>query len=206
MCRRNLWGNDIGLATKTFAKVSLTDPLTIPELAKLKASVDNATVKLLNAKVVYTDNADGEQSYILREDDKALDILGSGLALTQGKSYTGNVKLKVTYVDGILTASDIEGETNADNLIPSGEEADDPLPIACDITQAKNYLGDLIRMSDEQVNLDGEGKSRFYKYDRHTGIEYNVYFDNATNSVLQDGKYYAATLWLNGVKRGHTVG
>ena len=189
-----------GLATKTFAKVSLTDPLTIPELAKLKASVDNATVKLLNAKVVYTDNADGEQSYILREDDKALDILGSGLALTQGKSYTGNVKLKVTYVDGILTASDIEGETNADNLIPSGEEADDPLPIACDITQAKNYLGDLIRMSDEQVNLDGEGKSRFYKYDRHTGIEYNVYFDNATNSVLQDGKYYAATLWLNGVK------
>lgn len=188
------------IATKTFTKISLTDPLTIAELAQLKTSIDNATVSLVNAQVVYTETAEGKHSYILREDGKALDILNSSLALTQGKSYAGNLKLKVAYIDGILTASDIEGETNADNLTSTGEESAEPLPIACDITQAKNYLGDLVTLSNVQLNLDATSGDRFNYYSWYDYIYYNVYISNAADFGLKNSHYYTATLWLDGVK------
>lgn len=162
------------IATKTFTKISLTDPLTIAELAQLKTSIDNATVSLVNAQVVYTEIAEGKHSYILREDGKALDILNSSLALTQGKYYAGNLKLKVAYVDGILTASDIEGETNADNLSSTGEESAEPLPVACDIKQVKNYLGDLVTLSNVQLVLDATSGDRFNYYSWSDYTYYNV--------------------------------
>ncbi len=188
------------IATKTFTKISLTDPLTIAELALLKTSIDNATVSLVNAQVVYTETTEGKHSYILREDGKALDILNSSLALTQGKTYAGNLKLKVAYVDGILTASDIEGETNADNLTSTGEESAEPLPIACDITQAKNYLGDLVTLSNVQLVLDATSGDRFNYYSWYDYTDYNVYISNAADFGLKNSRYYTATLWLDGVK------
>lgn len=188
------------IATKTFTKISLTDPLTIAELAQFKSSIDNATVSLVNAQVVYTETAEGKHSYILREDGKALDILNSSLALTQGKTYAGNLKLKVTYIDGILTASDIEGETNADNLTSTGEESAEPLPIACDITQAKNYLGDLVTLSNVQLVLDATSGDRFNYYSWYDYTDYNVYISNAADFGLKNSRYYTATLWLDGVK------
>lgn len=188
------------IATKTFTKIGLTDPLTIAELAQLKTSIDNATVSLVNAQVVYTETAEGKHSYILREDGKALDILNSSLALTQGKTYAGNLKLKVTYIDGILTASDIEGETNADNLTSTGEESAEPLPIACDITQAKNYLGDLVTLSNVQLVLDATSGDRFNYYSWYDYTDYNVYISNAADFGLKNSRYYTATLWLDGVK------
>lgn len=188
------------IATKTFTKISLTDPLTIAELALLKTSIDNATVSLVNAQVVYTETTEGKHSYILREDGKALDILNSSLALTQGKTYAGNLKLKVTYIDGILTASDIEGETNADNLTSTGEESAEPLPIACDITQAKNYLGDLVTLSNVQLVLDATSGDRFNYYSWYDYTDYNVYISNAADFGLKNSRYYTATLWLDGVK------
>lgn len=188
------------IATKTFTKIGLTDPLTIAELAQLKTSIDNATVSLVNAQVVYTETAEGKHSYILREDGKALDILNSSLALTQGKSYAGNLKLKVAYVDGILTASDIEGETNADNLTSTGEESAEPLPIACDITQAKNYLGDLVTLSNVLLYLDATSGDRFNYYSWYDYTDYNVYVSNAADFGLKNSHYYTATLWLDGVK------
>lgn len=188
------------IATKTFTKVSLTDPLTIAELAQFKSSIDNATVSLVNAQVVYTETAEGKHSYILREDGKALDILNSSLALTQGKTYAGNLKLKVTYIDGILTASDIEGETNADNLTSTGEESAEPLPIACDITQAKNYLGDLVTLSNVQLVLDATSGNHFYYYSWYDYTPYVVYISNAADFGLKNSRYYTATLWLDGVK------
>lgn len=184
------------IATKTFTKISLTDPLTIAELALLKTSIDNATVSLVNAQVVYTETTEGKHSYILREDGKALDILNSSLALTQGKTYAGNLKLKVTYIDGILTASDIEGETNADNLTSTGEESAEPLPIACDITQAKNFLGDLVTLSNVQLVLDATSGDRFNYYSWYDYTDYNVYISNAADFGLKNSRYYTATLWL----------
>lgn len=188
------------IATKTFTKVSLTDPLTIAELAQFKTSIDNATVSLVNAQVVYTETAEGKHSYILREDGKALDLLNSSLALTQGKTYAGNLKLKVTYIDGILTASDIEGETNADNLTSTGEESAEPLPIACNITQAKNYLGDLVTLSNVQLVLDATSGDRFNYHSWSDYTDYNVYISNAADFGLKNSRYYTATLWLDGVK------
>lgn len=194
------------IATKTFTKISLTDPLTIAELAQLKTSIDNATVSLVNAQVVYTETAEGKHSYILREDGKALDILNSSLALIQAKTYAGNLKLKVAYVDGILSASDIEGETNADNLTSTGEESAEPLPIACDITQAKNYLGDLVTLSNVQFKLDATSGDRFNYYSWNEYIYYNVYVSNAADFGLKSSRSYTATLWLDGVKVGDPSG
>lgn len=177
-------------------------PKTIADIYATAANQENVLLYLNNAQVVYAK----DNNYILREDGKALDILNSSLALTQGKSYAGNLKLKVAYVDGILTASDIEGETNADNLTSTGEESAEPLPIACDITQAKNYLGDLVTLSNVQFNLDATSGDRFNYYSWYDYTYYNVYISNAADFGLKSSRSYTATLWLDGVKVGDPSG
>lgn len=174
--------------------------ITIAKLLSGGKDVEAAKIRFTNAQVVYKEDNAGSYNYIVREDGKALDILNSSLALIQGKYYAGNLKLKVAYVDGVLTASDIEGETNADNLTSTGEESAEPLPIACDITHAKNYLGDLVTLSKVQLVLDATTGDRFNYYSWSDYTDYNVYISNAADFGLKNSRYYTATLWLDGVK------
>lgn len=147
------------LATKTFTKVSLADPLTVQELAKLKVSIDNATVKLVNARVVYGDHVDGKQSYILREyiNDKfyALDVMDTALPLTVGALVSGTVKFQIDFKEnlahdnGVLVATDI-AETNDENLYVEESVNKSPRPIPLDPNSFSNvydYPGDILDVS-----------------------------------------------------------
>ena len=175
-------------AQKTFTKMDLSAPKTIAELFELKQNLPEVNVKLMDAQVVY---ADGKNNFIVRENNQALDILNTSLKLKQGQKVTGTVLLNVKYDNGIMTASDVAGKTDAANLTLSGEETA-PLPIECAMVgDVKNYPGDLISLKNKKYNIYGLALVENYIY---------VYLSNASEFNME-GKNYNVTIWYNDVKK-----
>lgn len=175
-------------AQKTFTKMDLSAPKTIAELFELQQDLNEVNVKLEDAQVVY---ADGNSNYIVRENNKALDILKTCLNLKQGQKVTGTVTLSVKFNNGILTASDVTGKTNGTNLTLSGEETA-PLPIECAMVgDVKNYPGDLISLKNKKYNIYSLALVENYIY---------VYLSNASEFNME-GKNYDVTIWYNDVKK-----
>lgn len=174
-------------AQKTFTKLDLSAPKTIAELFELQQDLNEVNVKLTDAQVVYTD---GNNNYIVRENNKALDILNTSLSLKQGQKVTGTVTLSVKFNNGILTASDVTGKTNGTNLTLSGEETA-PLPIECaTVGDVKNYPGDLISLKNKKYNIYSVALVENYIY---------VYLSNASEFKME-GKNYDVTIWYNETK------
>ena len=175
-------------AEKTFTKIDLSAPKTIAELFELQQDLNEVNVKLAGAQVVY---ADGNNNYIVRENNKALDLLNTSLSLKQGQKVTGTVMLSVKFNNGILTASDVTGKTNGTNLTLSGEETA-PLPIECaTVGDVKNYPGDLITLKNKKYNIYTLALVENYIY---------VYLSNASEFNME-GKNYDVTIWYNDVKK-----
>lgn len=177
-------------AQKTFTKMDLSAPKTIAELFELQQDLNEVNVKLADAQVVY---ADGKNNYIVRENNKALDLLNTSLSLKQGQKVTGTVTLSVKFNNGILTASDVTGKTNGTNLTLSGEETA-PLPIECaTVGDVKNYPGDLISLKNKKYNIYSVALVENYIY---------VYLSNASEFKME-GKNYDVTIWYNDVKKNY---
>lgn len=175
-------------AEKTFTKIDLSAPKTIAELFELQQDLNEVNVKLAGAQVVY---ADGNNNYIVRENNKALDLLNTSLSLKQGQKVTGTVMLSIKFNNGILTASDVTGKTNGTNLTLSGEETA-PLPIECaTVGDVKNYPGDLISLKNKKYNIYTLALVENYIY---------VYLSNASEFNME-GKNYDVTIWYNDVKK-----
>ena len=126
------------VTSKVFNKVDANVPMTIEQLASFKSSFDQVTLSLNNALVVYGEDG----SYILRENDRAIDVLNTTLPLTIGATVSGTVKLKVNYAaapssyaayPGLLTTADLADVTNADNLTVTPGATTDPSPLAIDL-------------------------------------------------------------------------
>lgn len=176
-------------AQKTFTKMDLSASKTIAELFELKQNLPEVNVKLTDAQVVY---ADGNNNFIVRENNKALDILNTSLSLKQGQKVTGTVTLSVKFNNGILTASDVTGKTNGTNLTLSGEETA-PLPIECaTVGDVKNYPGDLIGLKNKKYNTNSVALVENYIY---------VYLSNASKFKMEN-KFYDVTIWYNETKKG----
>ena len=175
-------------AQKTFTKMDLSAPKTIAELFELKQNLPEVNVKLTDAQVVY---ADGNNNFIVRENNQALDILNTSLKLKQGQKVTGTVLLNVKYDNGIMTASDVAGKTDAANLTLSGEETA-PLPIECaTVGEVKNYPGDLISLKNKKYNTYSVALVENYIY---------VYLSNASKFKMEN-KFYDVTIWYNDAKK-----
>lgn len=171
-------------AEKTFTKIDLSAPKTIAELFELQQDLNEVNVKLADAQVVY---ADGNNNYIVRENNKALDLLNTSLSLKQGQKVTGTVMLSVKFNNGILAASDVTGKTNGTNLTLSGEETA-PLPIECaSLADVNNYPGDLISLKNKKYNVQSRYLLENWNY---------VYLSNGSEFNM-DGKYYDVTIWYN---------
>lgn len=171
-------------AQKTFTKMDLSAPKTIAELFELQQDLNEVNVKLADAQVVY---ADGKNNYIVRENNKALDLLNTSLSLKQGQKVTGTVMLSVKFNNGILTASDVTGKTNGTNLTLSGEETA-PLPIECaSLADVNNYPGDLISLKNKKYNFQSRYLLENWNY---------VYLSNGSEFNME-GKYYDVTIWYN---------
>lgn len=158
---------------------------TIGQLMQGGVNVTSANIKFTNAQVVYAEG----NNYIVRENNQAIDIMNSSLALSQGDKLNETVKLNVTYKNGILTTTDISGSTNSDKLIstPSGSTDYDPIHCAT-VADMLKYPGDLLVV--ENATYDGYNG---YCADRKR------YFtiSNATDVVPY--QKYDMTVWFNNV-------
>lgn len=150
-------------------------------------NVTSANIKFTNAQVVYAEG----NNYIVRENNQAIDIMGSSLALSQGDKLNGTVMLSVTYKNGILTTTDISGSTNSDKLksTPSGSTDYDPIHCAT-VADMLKYPGDLLVV--ENASYDGYNG---YCADRKR------YFtiSNATEKGVEPYQKYDMTVWFNSV-------
>lgn len=150
-------------------------------------NVASANIKFTNAQVVYAEG----NNYIVRENNQAIDIMGSSLALSQGDKLNGTVMLSVTYKNGILTTTDISGSTNSDKLnsTPSGSTDYDPIHCST-VADMLKYPGDLLVV--ENATYDGYNG---YCADRKR------YFtiSNAAEKGVEQYQKYDMTVWFNNV-------
>lgn len=200
--------NDIysDVAEMTFTKEeSGVTGSTIADLATTAKSQDNVTLVLNNAKVVYAK----ENNYILRENDRAIDVLNTTLPLTIGATVSGTVKLKVNYAaapgsyaayPGLLTTADLADVTNADNLTVTPGATTDPSPLAIDLAQIPNYPGDLLKVTDATGwNYDIPA---FYSYSPF--VEF--FLTNGADYGVVNYGHYNATVWYNDVSNNRLQG
>lgn len=166
---------------------------TIAQLMQGGVNVASANIKFTNAQVVYAEG----NNYIVRENNQAIDIMNSSLALSQGDKLNGTVKLNVTYnkasqysTFAILTTSDIPGETNLSKLdVTSGGSTElDPIHCAT-ANEMKQHPGDLVYL--ENVMSYGS-----YCY----GVGSYLCFSNMQEKDIKQYKKYNMTLWFNGEK------
>lgn len=168
------------------------DPTTtIAQLAAGKTSLASANIKFTNAQVVYAEG----NNYVVRENNQAIDIMGSSLGLSQGDKLNGTVKLNVTYTQksqwagfGILTTSDIPNETNLEKLEVISGSSTELEPIHCaTVQELKQHPGDLVYLE----NLMCYGTYCTF------GGGY-VYLSNMEEKGIERNKKYNAILWFNG--------
>lgn len=178
------------VATCVFEKIDANVTKTIAELAATQNNYPIVKVSFNNAQVVYAEG----KNFILREDDKALDVMNSSLNLQQGAFYQGTVRLKVTCENGILKASDVEGKTDATDIMLVSQPSTKPNPIVCTIAEAAQHPGDLIKLEDQTVTV---WYSNCYVY-QEVGNDYvYVRFSNGKDKGLQDEKQYDLTVWYD---------
>lgn len=168
------------------------DPTTtIAQLAAGKTSLASANIKFTNAQVVYAEG----NNYVVRENNQAIDIMGSSLGLSQGDKLNGTVKLNVTYtqksqwaVFGILTTSDIPNETNLEKLEVTSGSSTELEPIHCaTVQELKQHPGDLVYL---------ENLMCYGTYCTFGGG--CVYLSNMEEKGIERNKKYNAILWFNG--------
>lgn len=160
---------------------------TIAQLIQGGVNVTSANIKFTNAKVVYAEG----NNYIVRENNQAIDIMNSSLALSQGDKLNGTVMFSVTHKNGILTTTDISGSTNSDKLnsTPSGSTDYDPIHCST-VADMLKYPGDLLVV--ENATYDGYNG---YCADRKR------YFtiSNAAEKGVEQYQKYDMTVWFNNV-------
>ena len=189
------------VASKEFTKLDLTTPKTIAELNELATSLDGATVRFENAQVVYAEGTEGNYNYVVRENNQAIDLMGTSLKLTQGQTLTGTVKVNVTYNNGLLTTTDVVGETTDAELTQSGEASDEPLPLTCEIKSVYKHPGDFIKIERLSAYYDDGFYTNDWAYDDNNEWRgFNVYFANGEDKGLVTKKVYTATFWFNELK------
>lgn len=165
---------------------------TIAQLMQGGVNVTSANIKFTNAQVVYAE----ENNYIVRENNQAIDIMGSSLALSQGDKLNGTVKLNVTYnkasqysTFAILTTTDIPDKTNREKLSVTPGSSSEIDPIRCStVDEMKKFPGDLLAVEATYIDPTwGEfqinGKSFYtsnqgeYDIEQYGSYDMTVWFD-----------------------------
>lgn len=162
------------------------DSKTIADLHATKVGEDNVLICLNNARVVYAE----DNNYILREEGRALDVLNTSLVLQQGQYVTGFVRLNVSCTSGIISTSDVVGETNSSQLEITGEVAEEPIPVFC------SALDDVIDHPGDLVSLK---RQEWFGYfcPAEGNISTCFFLSNARDFNLTYWSVYDVVLWHN---------
>lgn len=170
---------------------------TIAQLMQGGVNVTSANIKFTNAQVVYAEG----NNYIVRENNQAIDIMNSSLALSQGDKLNGTVKFNVTYKKGaaystfaILTTSDIPNETNLEKLEVTHGSSDEVEPISCaTVGEMKAHSGDLLVVKTRY-------RGGYYGESELNGQTF--YISNKNDYSLKEYAWYNMTVWFNGDQWG----
>ena len=170
---------------------------TIGQLMQGGVNVTSANIKFTNAQVVYAEG----NNYIVRENNQAIDIMNSSLALSQGDKLNGTVKLNVTYKKGtaystfaILTTSDIPNETNLEKLEVTHGSSAEVEPISCaTVDEMKAHSGDLLVVKTRY-------RGGYYGESELNGQTF--YISNKNDYSLKEYAWYNMTVWFNGDQWG----
>ena len=192
---RGSLSSDVAEATFT-KKAAQVEGKTIAELAEAGTSEDNVTLKLTNAKVVYAE----PNNYVVRENGKAIDLMNTSLTLQQGAFLTGTVKVNVTYTKGILSTTDIEGQTNSNALTITAGADTLVDAISCGFSEVENYPGDVVKVQ----NLTATEYYEEWSFTSEDSWD-ELCLSNGADFNLVDGKLYDATMWYNGRKYSYPL-
>lgn len=165
---------------------------TIAQLMQGGVNVTSANIKFTNAQVVYAEG----NNYVVRENNQAIDIMNSSLALSQGDKLNGTVKLNVTYKKGaaystfaILTTSDIPNETNLEKLEVTHGSSAEVEPISCaTVNEMKAHSGDLLVVKTRY-------RGGYYGESELNGQTF--YISNKIDYSLKEYAWYNMTVWFN---------
>lgn len=191
------------IVTKTFTKVGDFETKTIAQLFEGQQAVENVTISLNNAKVVYTEkHDDGTKVAILRENGQALDVISGVLDLPLGSTVTGTFFASVDFNGGIFTTRDVQGETNSYELeytMPSDEGYNDPIETT--VADVHLYPGDLVSIKSLQV-LGQDGQ--YYGFTEDYSFVNLTDNDELANTV--SGQKYTVLGWFNAPGTGFADG
>lgn len=191
------------IVTKTFTKVGDFETKTIAQLFEGQQAVENVTISLNNAKVVYTEkHDDGTKVAILRENGQALDVISGVLDLPLGSTVTGTFFASVDFNGGIFTTRDVQGETNSYELeytMPSDEGYNDPIETT--VGDVHLYPGDLVSIKGLQV-LGQDGQ--YYGFTEDYSFVNLTDNDELANTV--SGQKYTVLGWFNAPGTGFADG
>lgn len=191
------------IVTKTFTKVGDFETKTIAQLFEGQQAVENVTISLNNAKVVYTEkHDDGTKVAILRENGQALDVISGVLDLPLGSTVTGTFFASVDFNGGIFTTRDVQGETNSYELeytMPSDEGYNDPIETT--VADVHLYPGDLVSIKGLQV-LGQDGQ--YYGFTEDYSFVNLTDNDELANTV--SGQKYTVLGWFNAPGTGFADG
>ena len=191
------------IVTKTFTKVGDFETKTIAQLFEGQQAVENVTISLNNAKVVYTEkHEDGTKVAILRENGQALDVISGVLDLPLGSTVSGTFFASVDFNGGIFTTRDVQGETNSYELeytMPSDEGYNDPIETT--VADVHLYPGDLVSIKGLQV-LGQDGQ--YYGFTEDYSFVNLTDNDELANTV--SGQKYTVLGWFNAPGAGFADG
>ena len=167
---------------------------TIGQLMQGGVNVTSANIKFTNAQVVYAEG----NNYIVRENNQAIDIMNSSLALSQGDKLNGTVKLNVTYKKGtaystfaILTTSDIPNETNLEKLEVTHGSSAEVEPISCaTVNEMKAHSGDLLVVKTRY-------RGGYYGESELNGQTFYISNKEDYSLSLKEYAWYNMTVWFN---------
>lgn len=167
---------------------------TIAQLMQGGVNVTSANIKFTNAQVVYAEG----NNYVVRENNQAIDIMNSSLALSQGDKLNGTVKLNVTYKKGaaystfaILTTSDIPNETNLEKLEVTHGSSAEVEPISCaTVNEMKAHSGDLLVVKTRY-------RGGYYGESELNGQTFYISNKEDYSLSLKEYAWYNMTVWFN---------
>lgn len=189
-------GGPSEVAEATFVKYEAPRPdeKTIRQLADDAKDADGVTLRLEDAVVVYGESGADGSVRVVRDGGKAIDLMDTGLALPVGTRLSGTVKLNVRYDRGVLSAYDIAGETNQNNLQTSHDGNYEMRPVDVTGSQIADHPGDLVRLEGVTVSVS---QGVYTATATDGGQSYEVRLLNGEEFQLKDGQTCGLTAWYS---------
>lgn len=163
-----------GKIVKTNHKDQVVETQTVADIAAFNALADGtpAILTLTNAQVLYSfTTTNGNNSTYIRDSSGALCLRNAGLGLTVNQVLNGTVNLTRSSYNNLIQGIKNDNTSNTTFTATDGATAEAK---SVTVAEAKNYVSDLVEISD--VNIEARGE-RYYAFSGSDSIQvYNGFY------------------------------